>query len=109
MLEVLRYVTANGKDIVGSWLGKFKDQQTRARIAARLTRLSAGHFGDCKPLHDGVCELRIDFGPGYRVYYAMIGQSCVLLLCGGDKRKQSNDIERAIQCLHDYKRRTAKP
>jgi putative addiction module killer protein len=52
-------------------------------------QLADGNFGDCKPLRDGVWELRIDYGPGYRVYYAMVGRTCVLLLCGGDKRKQS--------------------
>ena|ERR1051326_5373380 len=107
-MEVLRYVTESGKDVVGDWLTGLRDARTRAKIAARLARLSAGNFGDCKPLQDGVRELRIDWGPGYRIYYAMIKQTCVLLLCGGDKRKQSADIDRAIEYLKDYKERTAK-
>jgi putative addiction module killer protein len=68
--------------------------------------LAAGNFGDCKPLREGVWELRVDWVPGYRVYYAMIGADRVLLLCGGDKRRQSADIERAIGQWRDYERRT---
>ena len=77
----------------------------QAKIAIRINRLAAGNFGDCKSLRQGLFELRIDWGPGYRVYYGMIGRDCVLLLCGGDKRKQSADIERALEYLKDYKER----
>jgi putative addiction module killer protein len=80
-----------------------------ARIDARLIRLTRGGFGDCKPVGGGVWELRIDWGPGYRVYYAMVARRCVLLLAGGDKRKQSADIARAIENLKDYKSRSSKP
>jgi probable addiction module antidote protein len=65
--------------------------------------LALGNFGDCKALREGVSELRIDWGPGYRLYFGRLGRECVLLLCGGDKRKQSADIERAIDYLKDYK------
>jgi putative addiction module killer protein len=82
------------------------DARAQAKIATRINRLAAGNFGDCKPLRQGLSELRIDWGPGYRVYYAMIGGECVLLLCGGDKRKQSADIDRALEYLKDYKERT---
>src|SRR6266850_1830321 len=75
----------------------------RRRLRSEIDRLAAGNFGDCKPLRQGLFELRIDWGPGYRVYYAMIGRECVLLLCGGDKRKQSADIDRALEYLKDYK------
>lgn len=78
----------------------------RRRLRAESTGSPLGTFGDCKPLRQGLSELRIDWGPGYRVYYAMIGRECVLLLCGGDKRKQSSDIERALEYLKDYKERT---
>jgi len=74
-----------------------------AKIATRINRLAAGNFGDCKSLREGLYELRVDWGPGYRVYYAMIGKACVLLLCGGDKRKQAADIERAQAYLRDYR------
>jgi putative addiction module killer protein len=108
MIEVRRYVAESGQDVLGDWLAKLKDARTRAKIAARIARLSAGNFGDCKPLRDGVWELRIDWGPGYRVYYAMLERTCVLLLCGGDKRKQPADIKRAIEYWNDYQRRAEK-
>src|SRR5947208_1723182 len=94
-IEIRRYVSHSGKDVLGDWLAGLKDNQARARLAARIDRLSVGNFGDSKYLGQGVSELRIDWGPGYRVYYAMTGSTCVLLLCGGDKRKQSSDIRRA--------------
>ena len=73
----------------------------------RINRLAAGNFGDCKPPRWGRRELRIDWGPGYRVYYAMIGRERALLLCGGDKRRQLPDIERALEYFQDYKERSA--
>ena len=106
MIEVRRYVTPSGGDVIGDWLASLADLKARARIAARLDRLSLGNFGDCKALREGVYELRIDWGPGYRLYYAMVGKTCVLLLCGGDKRRQSSDIKRAIEYLKDFKERT---
>lgn len=108
-MEVLRYVTESGTAVISEWLAGLRDKQARARIAARFLRLASGNFGDCKPLRDGVWEMRIDWGPGYRVYYAMAGKACVLLLCGGDKRKQAADIKRAVRYWEDYQRRTRKP
>ena len=105
-MEVLRYVTESGKDVVGQWLTELNDAQARARIAVRIARLSVGNFGDCKPLGGGVSELRIDWGPGYRVYFAVAGRTTVLLLCGGDKRIQAADIKRAKDYWRDYQRRT---
>ena len=105
VIEIRRYVTPTGKDVVGDWLAGL-DNQTRARVATRIDRVSLGNFGDCRPLREGISELRIDWGPGYRVYYAMLGRECILLLCGGDKRKQSSDITRAITYAKDYKERT---
>lgn len=107
MIEIRRYITRSGKDVIGGWLARL-ELNARARIATRIDRLSLGNFGDCKSLREGVSELRIDWGPGYRLYYAMVGRTCVLLLCGGDKRKQSSDIKRAIEYLEDYKERTRK-
>ena len=69
--------------------------------------MAAGNFGDVEPVGEGVLELRIDWGPGYRVYFGRIGQVVVLLLCGGDKRTQQRDIKRAKDYFEDYKRRTA--
>jgi len=89
---------------VVDWLTQLGDARAQAKIAIRINRLAAGNFGDCRSL--GLFELRIDWGQGYRVYNGMIGRDCVLLLCGGDKRKQSADTERALEYLKDYKERT---
>jgi putative addiction module killer protein len=105
-IELRRYQTAGGRDVFGEWLAGLKDIRTKAKILARVDRLSLGNFGDCKPLGAGLFELRIDWGPGYRVYYATIGRTCVLLLCGGDKSRQSADIRRATEYLKDYRERT---
>jgi putative addiction module killer protein len=106
VLEIRRYLTRAGKDVFGDWLARLADTQARARILARIDRLAVGNFGDSKHLRGGISELRIDWGPGYRVYFAMIDKACVLLLCAGDKRKQSSDIKRATEYLHDYRERT---
>lgn len=106
-LEIRHYVTRAGKDVFGDWLSKLDDARAKAKIAIRINRLANGNFGDCKRLRHGLWELRVDWGPGYRVYFAMLGPGCVLLLCGGDKRKQSSDIERALTNLNDFKQRTA--
>jgi len=106
-IEIRRYLTETGRDVFGEWLAGLKDTRTKAKIVARIDRLSAGNFGDCKPLRGGLFELRIDWGPGYRVYYALVGKSCVLLLSGGDKGKQSTDIARAMKHLGDYRERTS--
>tara|TARA_R110002096_G_C14367410_1_gene704550 strand:+ start:204 stop:500 length:297 start_codon:yes stop_codon:yes gene_type:complete len=91
MLEIRR------TDVFGRWLDNLKDVRGRARILARLERLAEGHRGDTKPLREGISELRIDVGPGYRVYFTKRGRSLILLLCGGDKGTQKRDIERAIR------------
>ena len=109
MIEIRHYLSDAGKNVFTEWLDSLIDVKAEARITARISRLAAGNFGDCKPVRDGVWELRIGWGPGYRVYYAMTGRTCVLLLCGGDKRKQSADINRAVEYWCDYQRRTRKP
>ncbi len=106
MIEIRHYVSRAGKDVFDDWLSQLADTRAEAKIASRINRLAAGNFGDCKLLRQGVCELRIDWGPGYRVYYAMLGRLCVLLLCSGDKRKQSSDVDRALEYLRDYKQRS---
>ena len=105
-IEIRHYVNRTGKDVFDYWLTELRDARAQAKIASRINRLAAGNFGDCKSLRQGLFELRIDWGPGYRVYYAMLGRVCVLLLCGGDKRKQSSDIDRALEYLKDYKERS---
>jgi putative addiction module killer protein len=109
VIELRRYVAPDGNDVLGEWLSKLKDTRAQAKIMTRLDRVAVGNFADCKALRGGLCELRIDWGPGYRVYYAMLGKNCVLLLAGGDKRKQSSDIEKALAYLQDYKERTRHP
>ena len=106
MVEIRHYVSRAGKDVFDDWLTQLADARAQAKIASRINRLAVGNFGDSKSLRHGLYELRIDWGPGYRVYYAMIGRECVLLLCGGDKRKQSADIERAFEYFRDYKERS---
>ena len=105
MIEIRRYVTRAGKDVIGEWLASLKDVRARAQIAVRIARVAVGNFGDSKRLSQDLYELRINCGPGYRAYYAMLDGTCVLLLCGGDKRKQSVDIERALKYLKDYRER----
>jgi len=106
VMEIRRYLTEGGRDVFGEWMAGLKDAKTRAKIVARIDRLAVGNFGDCKALGGGLLELKIDWGPGYRVYYALIGKEWVLLLAGGDKRRQSSDIDRARKYLADYKERT---
>ena len=106
MAEIRHYVTRSGKDVFDDWLTHLRDARAQAKVAARLNRLAAGNCGDAKSLHNGLYELRIDWGPGYRIYYAIIGIEIVLLLCAGDKRKQSADITRALNYLEDYKERS---
>jgi putative addiction module killer protein len=104
-VEIRHYVTPAGKDIFDEWLTELPDLRAQAKVATRINRLAAGNFGDCRVLRQGLHELRVDWGPGYRVYFTMRGRACVLLLCGGDKRRQSSDIERALEYLQDYKGR----
>jgi putative addiction module killer protein len=106
LIKLRRYVTPDGKDVFGEWLAGLKDARAQAKIVIRLDRVVLGNFADCKAIRGGLCELRIDWGPGYRVYYATIGKSRILLLGGGDKRRQSSDIEKALAHLADYKART---
>ncbi len=82
-------------DAYARWFAKLRDRQARARILARIRRLQLGNFGDVKPAGDGVSELRIPYGPGYRVYFVQRGSRLVILLAGGDKRTQQRDIARA--------------
>jgi putative addiction module killer protein len=85
------------------WLGSLKDQHNRARIKVRLNRIRLGNFGDCKYLGTGLYELRLDIGPGYRIYYAYHFDR-ILILLGGSKKNQSSDIKKAQEYLKRYKR-----
>lgn len=104
-MEVRIYLTADGRAPFEEWLSALRDVTARARIRARLARVQAGNMGDCKPLRDGVQELRIDHGPGYRVYLSRQGAVLVLLLCGSDKAEQDRAIRQAVDYLNDWKNR----
>ena len=107
MIEIYRYQTVEGKEPVTEWLQSLKDKQSEARLRMRIRRLEAGNFGDCKPVGDGVLELREHRGAGYRVYFGRHGQKFVVLLCGGSKKSQVADINKAREFWADWKRRQA--
>ncbi len=91
MLEVRK------TDVYARWLDGLRDVRARARILVRVERLAAGNPGDVRPVGEGVSELRIDYGPGYRVYFKQHGRTIIVLLAGGDKRTQTQDIETALR------------
>lgn len=101
--ELKVYESPSGSAPFDDWLGSLRDGKSRARIEVRLDRLEQGNFGDCKPVGDGVLELRMDFGPGYRVYFAEDGPAIVLLLIGGDKSTQDKDIKTAKSYWREYR------
>lgn len=103
--ELLIYVTTEGREPFTEWLSSLRDLKARAKIRVRLDRVSLGNFGDCRGVGDGIQELRIDYGPGYRVYFAQEGTMILLLLCAGDKSSQTKDIQTAKQYWTDYRRR----
>ena len=107
-MELRYYQTSVGEQPFVEWLQGLDDRQARTRIEARLARVAVGNLGDVEPVGEGVLELRIDWGPGYRVYFSRRGNVIVLLLCGGDKRTQQKDIKRAKAYFEDFKARSAK-
>ena len=101
--EVKMLTLDGGRCPFEEWFGAIRDKPTSARIRSRITRLRAGNFGDGKSVGAGVSELRLDFGPGYRVYFAIVGQRIVVLLAGGDKSTQDRDIAQARQMWEQNK------
>jgi putative addiction module killer protein len=99
------FVARSGKAPFERWMHSLRDKQTKARILTRIDRIRLGNFGDCTGVGDGVYELRIHFGPGYRVYFGLDEAEIVLLLCGGDKSTQSRDIEHAKAYWQEYHQR----
>jgi putative addiction module killer protein len=97
MLELIKSATFD------SWLSSLRDPKAAARIQVRLDRLSMGNFGDVKPVGNGISEMRIDYGPGYRVYLMQRGRLLIVLLCGGDKSTQSKDIQQAKAIAAQWK------
>ncbi len=104
MITVLTYTSETGRCLFTTWLNKL-DVQARAKVRVRVDRVRLGNFGDCKQLKsaEGVWELRIDYGPGYRVYFGRKGNTLVVLLVGGDKGSQKRDIEKAKRYWQEAK------
>lgn len=107
-IELEEYLSSDGEAPFAEWLTQLRDGMARVRIAKRLTRSRAGLMGDWKAVGGGVIELREDYGPGYRIYCARHGMTLIVLLAGGGKRTQQEDIERAQGYWQDWKRRKAR-
>lgn len=103
--QVLIYETLDGACPFDEWLNDLRDRQARHRIIKRIARLRGGNPGDYKSVDQGVYELRIDYGPGYRLYVALAGEQIVLLLCGGDKTTQQRDIDQSHAAWREYQKR----
>ena len=105
MINLVRYQQTTDDEPLSDWLSGVRDKMAQARIRIRLRQVEAGNFGDCESVGEGVSELRVHVGAGYRVYFGRHGQTVVVLLCGGDKRTQTNDIKRAKLFWADWKGR----
>lgn len=103
--QIIIFEAADGSRPFEEWLDALRDRRAVARIDARVTRLEAGNPGDYKSLVEGVYELRIDYGPGYRIYFAFSGRQIILLLCGGDKATQTSDIQAAVKYWKEFQER----
>lgn len=101
--EIVAFRAKDGQVQFEEWLDDLDDKRAVARVLARLARVRQGNLGDWKPVGEGVSELRVDYGPGYRVYFGQKGQTLVVLLCGGDKRTQDRVIRLAKQFWQEYK------
>ena len=104
--ELEFFVTESGKIPFKQWLDDLRDVSARAKIRVRLDRVRLGNMGDSRSVGGGVFELRVDYGPGYRIYFAKQGKRIILLLLGGDKTTQDGDIVQAKNFLNDHKRRS---
>ena len=101
MFEIFTYEDDDGRKPYAEWLVKLPDRQAISRVLVRVSRMAGGNFGDCKPVADGVWELLIDWGPGYRVYFIQQQDICVVLLAGGEKSSQDRDIRQAKALARD--------
>jgi putative addiction module killer protein len=104
MLDIRYYVAVDGRQPFAEWFAEL-EPVARARITRVITRMQQGNLSNVKPVGGGVLEYRIDFGPGYRVYFGRDGGTLIILLTGGSKKRQQRDIEEASVCWQDYKRR----
>jgi len=105
VFEIVRYQREDGAEPYTEWFRRLRDAMAKTSIGKRLRRVEAGNLGDCKPVGEGVSELRIDVGPGYRAYFGLRGTVLVVLLCGGDKSRQDRDIAMAKTYWADWKQR----
>ena len=101
--EIQRYTTPDGKVPFSEWLDSLRDLKAKFKIDGRLDRVGTGNLGDYRSVGEGVYELRINYGPGYRVYFGQVGTTIVLLLIGGDKSTQEQDINKAKEYWTDYR------
>jgi len=104
MVEVREYLDRRGHSPFASWTDRL-NREAAAKVAAALARIQQGNFSNAKGVGAGVCEYRIDFGPGYRIYFGKDGERLVILLAGGTKKRQQEDIASALTRWHDYKQR----
>lgn len=104
-IQLRYYETAGGRFPFGEWLHTL-DVSMRQRVQGRLSRVRLGHMGDAEPVGEGVFEIKLDMGPGYRIYYGLHGRELVILLYAGDKRRQAADINKAKGYWRDYRRRS---
>ena len=107
--EVRNYITPDGRNPFRQWLTKLRDKRARANIQRRIARLQEGNFGDCKRLGSDLYELRIDYGPGYRIYFGIFTSHIVILLYGGQKGTQRRDIARAQNYWNEIRSRDNEP
>ena len=105
MPKIRIYQTKEKESPFEDWLDNLNDVNAKAKILQRIDRIELGNFGDCEPVGDGVHELRIGYGPGYRIYFGNDGKLLVILLCGGTKKRQEKDIKKAKEYRQDYKAR----
>ncbi|MBE9225026.1 type II toxin-antitoxin system RelE/ParE family toxin [Phormidium sp. LEGE 05292] len=103
--EIRRYITLNGRIPFLEWYYSLRDRKTQYKIDTRLERVELGNLGNYRSVGEGVFELKINYGPGYRIYFGQIGTTIVLLLCGGDKSTQQEDINQAKEYWADYEKR----
>lgn len=101
--ELRLYITERGECPYEKWLSSIRDVRARSIVRTRITRLRLGNFGDCKPVGAGVFELRVHYGPGYRIYFGNDENTVIILLCGGAKHTQPRDIETAQRFWSDYR------
>lgn len=101
--EIQRYVTTDGRIPFNEWFNSLRDRKAQVKIDTRIRRVIDGNLGDYRSVGEGVFELRIDYGPGYRIYFGQIGTTIVILLCGGDKSTQEQNIRTAQEYWTDYR------